>query len=264
LIKKVLTRYIAPETYAPYEVRKGKIRRAFFSLLKGFVGSKDLEIVRRVSFNTNDRIEGRDRPSEAVTMIGLRRLDNLETCITNVLREDVPGDLIETGVWRGGASIFMRSVLKAYGCTNRTVWVADSFKGLPPPKTDRFPADAGNDLWKSSKLVISLEEVKENFARYDLLDRQVRFLVGWFCDTLPTAPIKRLAVARLDGDMYESTMDALRSLYPKVSTGGYLIIDDYWCVPACSKAVEDYRKENGITEEIHRIDWSGVYWKKMT
>jgi O-methyltransferase/demethyldecarbamoylnovobiocin O-methyltransferase/8-demethyl-8-(2,3-dimethoxy-alpha-L-rhamnosyl)tetracenomycin-C 4'-O-methyltransferase len=68
---------------------------------------------------------------------------------------------------------------------------------------------------------------------------------------------------RLDGDMYESTMDALTCLYPKLSLCGYIIIDDYFA-PACRKAVEDYRNNNGITDKIHSIDWSGAFWKKTT
>ena len=194
-------------------------------------------------------------------MIGIRRLDNIERCLVDVLNEGIPGDFIETGVWRGGACVFARAVLKAYGCTERKVWVADSFKGLPSPNPKLFPLDVGCNLWSNPKLSISLEEVKKNFANFDLLDDQVQFLVGWFCDTLPKAPIECLAVMRLDGDMYESTMDSLTYLYPKLSLCGYIIIDDYFA-PACRKAVEDYRNNNGITDEIHTIDWSGAYWKK--
>jgi O-methyltransferase len=154
------------------------------------------------------RANGRDWPTEAETMIGLRRLDNLEECIIDVLRQGVAGDLIETGVWRGGATIFMRAVLNAYGDRTRTVWAADSFEGLPKPDPDAYPADEGDRHWQKAELAVSLDEVKANFRRYGLLDEQVRFLVGWFRDTLPSAPIERLAVLRLDGDMYESTMVA--------------------------------------------------------
>lgn len=263
LLKKSITRYITPENFAPYEARKGKIRKFLLSILKVLIiSSKKLEIVRRLTFNPKDRYDGRDRPTEALTMIGMRRLNNLEKCLVDVLNEGVPGDIIEAGVWRGGACVFARAVLKAYGCTERKVWVADSFKGLPSPNPELFPHDEGCNLWSNPKLSISLEEVKKNFANYDLLDDQVQFLVGWFSDTLPKAPIERLAVMRLDGDMYESTMDSLTYLYPKLSICGYIIIDDYLAIPACRKAVEDYRSQNGITDEIHTIDWSGVFWKK--
>jgi O-methyltransferase len=174
----------------------------------------------------------------------------------------VPGDLIETGVWRGGATIFMRGILKAYGDTTRLVWVADSFEGLPKPDAERYPVDAGDQHWTHSVFAVSLDGVKANFARYGLLDDQVRFLVGWFRDTLPTAPIHQLAVLRLDGDMYESTMDALRNLYPKLSRGGYAIIDDYGASPGCKAAVEDFRRDEGIDEKVEHIDWTGVFWQR--
>lgn len=214
--------------------------------------------------STANRMEGRIWPLVAHTMIGLKRLDNLEFCIEHVITNGVIGDLIETGVWRGGATIFMRAVLKAFGVTDRYVWVADSFAGLPPPDTGKYPHDTGDRLHESRELAVSLEEVKTNFDRYGLLDDQVRFLKGWFRDTLPVAPIERLAVLRLDGDMYESTMDTLVNLYPKLSDGGYAIVDDYGAIPACRQAVNDYRSANAITEKIRNIDWTGIFWQKGT
>ena len=215
-----------------------------------------------LTLSTANRMEGRIWPLVAHTMIGLKRLANLEFCIEHVITNGVIGDLIETGVWRGGASIFMRAVLKAYGVTDRSVWLADSFEGLPPPDTGKYPHDADSRLHESRELAVSLEQVQANFERYGLLDGQVRFLKGWFCDTLPAAPIEHLAVLRLDGDMYQSTMDALVNLYPKLSEGGYVIVDDYGCISACRQAVHDYRSADGITERIHNIDWTGVFWQK--
>lgn len=212
-------------------------------------------------FDRLTREEGRDWPVTAHTMIGLKRLDNLQSCIEDVIANRVPGDLIETGVWRGGASIFMRAVLKAHDVEDRRVWVADSFEGMPPPDPEKYPQDARFEHF-ANELAVSLEQVKHNFERYGLLDAQVRFLKGWFRDTLPVVPIEDLAIVRLDGDWYESTMDGLVNLYPKLSVGGYLIIDDYGCVPACRQAVHDYRGAHGITEEITSIDWTGVYWQR--
>ena len=213
-------------------------------------------------FSPAIRAEGRDWPAYAHTMIGLKRLENLQFCVEEILDRGVPGDLIETGVWRGGATIFMRAILKAYGAHDRQVWVADSFEGLPAPDPVKYPADEGDRLHEYSELAIPLEQVRSNFARYDLLDDQVRFLKGWFRDTLPQAPIERLALIRLDGDMYESTMDALVNLYPRLSRGGYLIVDDYGCYASCRQAVHNYRETNGITDEIHEIDWTGIYWQR--
>jgi O-methyltransferase len=220
----------------------------------------------RLLFDTDhasSRAVGKGRPAEAETMIGLRRLDNIQECITDVLRRGVPGDLIETGVWRGGATIFMRAILAAYGDTKRTVWVADSFQGVPPPDGAKYPLDAKSRLYEDKTLAIPVEEVKANFSRYGLLDDQVRFLVGWFRDTLPKAPVKQLAVARLDGDLYESTLDALAVLYPKLSVGGYLIVDDYCSIRGTKMAVDDYRDEHGIDEPIVVIDWAGAYWQRQ-
>jgi hypothetical protein len=207
-------------------------------------------------------VDGRIWPKRAHTMIGLRRLDNIQRLMEDVLKRGIPGDFIECGAWRGGATIFMRAILKAYAVTNRQVWVSDSFEGLPPADEEKYPSDYGLHLDSYQYLAVSLEKVKDNFASYGLLDGQVQFLKGWFKDTLPSAKIEKLAVLRVDGDMYESTMDVLKNLYPKLSVGGYVIIDDVGAMPTCKKAVDDYRSTHGITAEIKEIDLTGVYWKK--
>ncbi len=210
----------------------------------------------------NIHMQGDYWPVRAHTMIGLRRLDNIQFCVETVLKDGIPGDLVETGVWRGGACIFMRAILKAYGDTTRTVWVADSFAGLPPPNAAVYDADAGDVLHTFGDfLAVSRREVEENFRRYDLLDRQVRFLEGWFKDTLPKAPIDRLAVLRLDGDMYESTIQTLEALYDRLSCGGFVIIDDYHLGP-CKQAVTDFRRGKSINDAIIDIDGKGVFWRK--
>jgi O-methyltransferase len=210
------------------------------------------------------RLDGRDWPSEGETMIGMIRLNNVQECAVDTLRNGVPGDFVEAGVWRGGATILMRAILAAYGDRTRRVWVADSFEGLPRPDPERYPVDAGDRHWELSPyLAVPLDEVKRNFARYGLLDDQVRFIPGWFKDTLPGAAIEKIAVLRIDGDMYESTLEALTSLYPKLASGGYVIIDDYGALPNCKAAVLDFRKMFGIQDEIRTIDWTGVYWQKL-
>ncbi len=214
------------------------------------------------TFDAKLREHGLDWPSQALTMIGVKRLANLRALTESVILDNVPGDLIETGVWRGGACILMRAVLYAHNITDRNIWVADSFAGLPPANEVQYPADAGSDFHKYEELAVTLEEVQENFRIYGLLDEQTKFLKGWFKDTLPTAKIGQLALMRLDGDMYESTMDALISLYPKLSPNGYVIIDDYHVVPECKVAVNDYCRAHGIEPEIVEIDGVGVYWRK--
>jgi O-methyltransferase len=223
----------------------------------------DVEIAVKKPYDPHLREVGQDWPSRAESMIGLRRMENIQSCIAAVVADDVPGDLIETGVWRGGACIFMKANLRAWGDDTRTVWVADSFQGLPPPDPVRFPADAGDRLHKQTGLGVGADQVRHNFERYGLLDDRVRFLEGWFKDTLPVAPVERLSVMRLDGDMYESTWQALEPLYPKLSPGGFCIIDDYGShASQAGQAVRDYRERHGITDEIVDIDGFGAFWRK--
>ncbi len=220
-----------------------------------------LKVLGRETYDATLREYGWDWPSMAHSMIGRRRMANLKLLAERVLFDRVPGDFIETGVWRGGACIFLRAVLEAYGVKDRRVWAADSFQGLPPPDA-AYPADAGDTFHTFAELAVPLGTVKHNFERYGLLDDQVVFLEGWFRDTLPQAPITRLAILRMDGDMYESTMDALIHLYHKVSPGGYVIVDDYRVVEGCRKAVDDFRAARGIQDEIVEIDGIGIFWQK--
>jgi hypothetical protein len=202
-----------------------------------------------------------DLPPGIMTMIGRTRLDDIGYCVADVLARGVPGDLIETGVWRGGTTILMRAVLEAYGDEHRRVYVADSFEGLPPPDPGRYPADEGLFLNLVDALAVTVEDVRAGFERYGLLDDRSVFVNGWFRDTLPGLRGHRWSVVRLDGDLYESTTDALSNLYPGLSPGGWLVVDDY-AIDACRTAVTDYRREHGITAPLHRIDWTGVRWQK--
>ncbi|MBB0228893.1 macrocin O-methyltransferase [Streptomyces calidiresistens] len=220
-------------------------------------------VSRGTAYDPDLRERGGDWPAVAHTMVGLRRLDDVHACLERVVADGVPGDFVETGVWRGGVCIFARAFLAARGITDRLVWVADSFEGIPPTSDCRHPVDRLMRLDASNEvLAVSRKQVERNFEKYDLLDDRVRFIEGWFHETLPTAPVERIAVLRLDGDLYESTMTALEHLYPKLSPGGYLIVDDYGAVPSCRDAVHEYRERHGITEPIHRVDHMAVHWRR--
>lgn len=212
-------------------------------------------------YDETSRENGWDWPSGAPSMIGAKRMRHLRDECERVIREGVPGDFIETGIWRGGACMMMRAVLKAYAITDRRVFGADTFAGLPPPSPD-VEADADAYLHECDEFSISLKEVKAAFFRYGLLDSQVVFLEGLFKDTLPSAPVEKLSVLRLDADMYESTMDGLTNLYDKLSPGGSLIADDYFLFDAHRKAVDEYRAAHGIADPIAQIDDYGGYWVK--
>jgi len=217
---------------------------------------------QHAGFQHEARQEGRDWPSVAHTMAGVERLNNLRELAQRVIDGNIPGDFIEAGVWRGGCCILLRGVLAASGITSRKVYVADSFAGLPAPNPQDYPHDAGLNLHLCGELSISLEQVQENFRSYGLLDDQVVFIKGLFQETLPSLQAGPLALIRLDGDLYESTYVTLDALYPKLSPGGFVIIDDYGAMPACQAAVSDYRAQLGIVAPIQTIDWTGIWWQK--
>jgi O-methyltransferase len=205
---------------------------------------------------------GADWPSKAFSMIGVRRMRNFRSVIESVIGGNIPGDIVEAGVWRGGAAIMARAVLAAYGVIDRRVIVLDSFAGLPPPNPEAYPKDANSVFHSYPELAVPLDEVKRNFEKFGLLDEQVVLVPGWFKDTLPTAPVKRIAVLRLDGDMYESTMQALDHLYDKVAANGWIVIDDYELVPACKAAVDDFLAARSVTPDLFPIDGVGVFFRK--
>jgi hypothetical protein len=196
------------------------------------------------------------------SMMGRARMDNLHACMDLVRLEEIPGDVVECGVWRGGGCIFMAGYLQAYAMTGRKVFVADSFEGLPPPA---LPQDAELNLTKERfpELAVSLPTVRENFTLYGLDLPNVTYLEGWFKDTLPLAPIGKIALLRLDGDLYESTRDILNALYDRVVEGGIVIVDDYNAIPACRRAVDDFFARRGtVAPVVQMIDWTGVWFRK--
>jgi hypothetical protein len=247
------------------KMKPNETKNLYLELMKksllGFIEQDD-SLVRggrkRVPFDEHSRTNGVDWPSKALSMIGLKRMNSLQECIEKVISENIEGDFIETGVWRGGACIFMQAVLKAYQQDNvRDVYVADSFEGLPKPILED-----DLDLSNYDVLAVSLDEVKNNFRRYDLLDDNVKFIKGYFEDTMSSLKGK-WSILRLDGDMYSSTKVVLDNLYQDLSIGGFVIIDDYNCFKQCKSAVNDFRKEHNITEKLIKInDRKSAYWRK--
>jgi O-methyltransferase len=254
-----------------------RMRAAYLELLKlclcDLAGARTLSVSRTGDTRQRDsqvkcrelddrgqklRVMGADWPFSGLTMVGLERLDDLQACIESVVADGVEGDVIEAGAWRGGASILARATLDSLGANDRTVWVADSFQGLPAP--DR-PEDQELDLSQVDFLAIPAAEVRDHFARFGL-EQGVELVEGFFAETLPGLRGHRWSVIRLDGDSYEATWVGLESLYPGLSRGGYLIVDDYGLIKECRAAVDDYRREHGIAEPIEDIDWCGSRWRR--
>ena len=201
------------------------------------------------------RVGGQDWPDRGLTMVGTFRLENIRLCLEDVIARNIPGDYVECGVWRGGASIFARGVLRSLD-SRRHVWCCDSFQGLPKGGT-HDPHDVHH--WSSDYLGVEKVLVADAFKRFHLLDEQVHFHEGWFEESLPVLPCETIAVLRLDGDMYSSTMDILTNLYPRVSEGGFVIVDDFYNHEPCRTAVRDYMK---VMPNYYRIDTCGMYWMK--
>jgi hypothetical protein len=243
-----------------------RLRAAYLDLMRdSLIGRLNedppLQSCKVDGYKPENREDGWDWPSKAPSMIGAKRMNNVRGECERVLRAGVPGDFMETGVWRGGACIMMRAVLHAYDIADRRVIAADSFAGFPAPAAG-VAIDAAFDFHTYKDFAVSVAEVKAAFARYGLLDEQVVFVEGLFKDTLPSAPVDRLALLRLDGDMYASTMDGLVNLFHKVSPGGTVIADDYYLFESQRNAIDEFRAAHGITDPIVPIDQFGGYWIK--
>ncbi|MGO4209847.1 PqqD family peptide modification chaperone [Terriglobus sp. 2YAB30_2] len=196
------------------------------------------------------------------TLIGLAGLDNIEFCAEQVFADEIPGDFLEAGVWQGGASMMMRALQLAHQQEDRSVWLADTFDGLPVNTSEpdiRFGVDFSKNAFPI--LVAPLRTVMDNFRDLGLLDGRVRFLPGLFADALPQADTGPLALLRLDADMYSSTMDALNNLYHRVSPGGFIIVDDYG-LPACREAIDEFRARHDISDPMQWVNTTCVFWRK--
>ena len=272
LLKKALSDYLNIDNpYAngmppQFWWKKTRLKNLRNKWLVNFLRRSKMIVLREDGLSVEERRKNRQKGGDwplmqAQTMVGMDRLNNIQELLEDVIRRGIDGDVIETGVWRGGASIFMRAVLKAHDITDKKVWACDSFEGLPLPEPDKYPADTGDVHHTFNFLAVSQETVAANFEKYGLLDDQVKFVKGYFEDTLSDIPAEKFCLLRLDGDMYSSTIAALEALYPKLSNGGYIIIDDFDLAP-CAQAVDDYRKANDITAPITDVDGTGAYWCK--
>jgi len=257
LLNNVLTASLYPESawllLKPSDAPGKRIRAAICKAL----ARRGYGLVKFRPFDPEKREKGLDWPMFGYSMAGRLRLENIRFCLERVQNEGIPGDFVECGVWRGGASIFAKGVLNYLSDETRKVWLCDSFQGMPAQRAeDKVDPDI------VGRVAASLEDVRANFGRFGLLDDRVEFVKGWFCDSLPAAPIKTISVLRLDGDYYSSTMDALSSLYDKVSPGGFVIVDDYHAFKSCEQAITDFCEQRQIKPALVKIDDTAVYFQK--
>jgi O-methyltransferase len=208
------------------------------------------------------RADGTDWPLNGLTMIGLTRLDDLQACVESIVADGIPGDLIEAGTWRGGASMLMRATLDTLEAPQRDVWLADSFQGFPLPEARGTDRELEQDMSAIDYLAPDVDDVRGYFGRLGL-DGGVRFVPGFFEETMAGMRGRQWSLVRLDADTYRATRLTLEALYPGLAVGGYLVIDDYALDP-CRQAVEDFRSEHDITEPIERVDWTAHRWRRQS
>lgn len=201
------------------------------------------------------------------TMTSPERLYVLYQAVSYVIQNNIPGDFVECGVWKGGSSMMIAQVLKGLGVTDRTLWLYDTYEGMSEPgEEDRDfsgqtaadqlqQADKGNShsVWCYS----SFEEVQANMAQTGYPAEKIRFIKGKVEDTIPGAIPEQVALLRLDTDWYASTLHELVYLYPLLQQRGVLIIDDFGHWEGAKKAVLDYFKQNNLYPLISRIDDTG-------
>lgn len=198
-----------------------------------------------------------DPLARPLTLLTKAQLDLIDRAIRDLEARGIRGDFIEAGVWRGGVIVFMRALLDAYNIQDRRIFAADSFAGIPKnTRVQNDPVDDWTDRW-----VASLDDVRRSIARFGLLDERILFVVGNFADTLKSLARERFALIRLDSDSYESVETSLTALYPQLSAGGVVIIDD-WHLVGCRAAVEDYRARQGIRDQI-QVHEANAYWVKQ-
>ena len=199
------------------------------------------------------------------TMTSIERMYALYQAVRHVHAAAIPGDVVECGVWRGGSSMLAALTLDSLGDRERHVWLYDTFEGMPPPAdVDRsLTGQRAADLLKRTdaagehtRAVAGLDEVKANLATIGYPRDRLQFVEGRVEDTIPAVAPEEISILRLDTDWYESTRHELRHLWPRLSPGGVLIIDDYGHWQGARRAVDEFL----ATVEpvlLQRIDYTG-------
>ena len=191
------------------------------------------------------------------TLIGYVNLYQTYDAIAQIEKANVPGAIVEMGVWRGGCGAFMAWCAKKY-TTQRTVWLFDSFEGLSP-FSDEDSEKAAKKQRKGGKVFAAPQKDAEEIVLKLNVRERVKIVKGWFKDTVPETKqhIGKIALLRLDADIYEPTKYCLNELYDLVSPGGIIIIDDYGAWKGCNRAVYEFFAERGLDRPIYHYPYRG-------
>jgi len=213
-------------------------------------------------YNSNLRYYGNDWPPTGFTMIGNERLENFRSAIEEVNRNNIPGAIVEMGVWRGGAMIMAAAAQKEFkdagGSLDRDLFLFDAFEEIPQKAYGAA----------SSFLFNTQQDVVDAFESFGLNDSNLHYKKGLFQHTAPelqTDPLlTQIAVFRIDGNFYDSYHDALYYGYEKVPVGGIVIFDDVMSHPSVMRAWKDFKQDHGLTEDLNRIDTHSAWFRKET
>jgi len=200
------------------------------------------------------------------TMTSSERISAFCHAVRYIAKHGIPGDIVECGVWRGGSMMAAALTLQAEQDIFRTLHLFDTFAGMPPPsEIDRAAqsgrsaaslleeADSSSDLWA----LATIDDVRANLESTNYPADRIRFIRGRVEDTIPREAPEEIAILRLDTDWYQSTRHELMHLYPKLSIGGILIVDDYGHWEGARRALDEYISDNRLVILLQRIDYTG-------
>lgn len=196
------------------------------------------------------------------SMTSVERITELYNSLEYIRTNNIDGDIVECGVWKGGNIIGIIEYLKYHNIVDKNVWLYDTFEGMTTP--EEIDVDLNNN--KASTILSSvlcyspLNEVKQNLSKSEFDSNKLKFIVGDVSETLLIESNKpnKISLLRLDTDWYKSTKDELIHLYPKLVNDGVLIVDDYGHWKGSKTATDEFFEENNISVEIIKIDYTGI------
>ncbi|AXT20762.1 macrocin O-methyltransferase [Flavobacteriaceae bacterium AU392] len=200
------------------------------------------------------------------TLTNPERIISLIRSIEHIEANNIKGDIVECGVWKGGSMMAALKTLNNLKSFDRNVYLYDTFEGMSEPtEMDKsFKGESASDayqnkdkFWNQIECLSALDEVKSNIYKIDYPSNNIHFIKGKVEDTIPESGIPtEIAILRLDTDWYESTLHEMEHLFPRLVKGGIIIIDDYGHWQGCKKAIDEYLSKNNIELFLHRIDYT--------
>jgi O-methyltransferase len=198
------------------------------------------------------------------TLTSHERVNALRQAVSYVVRADIPGAIVECGVWRGGSMLAVARTLLELGRTDRDLFLFDTFESMPPPgehDVDVWGTHASTfydeALAHPGYAYLPEEEIFRLLATTGYPVERLHFVKGMVEATLPDAAPERIALCRLDTDWYESTAHEMTHLYPRIVPGGVLLVDDYGHFMGAKRAVDEYFEREGLAVLLNRIDFTG-------